>query len=331
MPLTGTGQAAVLRLLADDLTGALDTAARFVPVAGTIPTIWSAGAIPPGTIAMDSGTREWPAPLAATRVASLVPALLGADIAFKKVDSLLRGAAVAELAACLPHFDHCVFAPAFPFQGRITRDGRQWAREGAGWRPVGSDADAWPVRMLDAATDADLNRIVAAGRRLAGRVLWCGSAGLAGALAGCASAPAPRLIGPVLALIGSDHPVSRRQIAAARAVPNLTPRTVSIPPDTPRDRAAHMIKAAFATILRHASRPGVLFVSGGETLLGVCVTLGADRLDVDGEIEPGVPTAILRGGVWDGQRIVAKSGAFGDDSFLVRLALAAPCIAGQDG
>src|SRR4051812_36715334 len=31
----------VLRLLADDLTGALDTAARFVPVVGTVPVVWS--------------------------------------------------------------------------------------------------------------------------------------------------------------------------------------------------------------------------------------------------------------------------------------------------
>ena len=42
-------------------------------------------------------------------------------------------------------------------------------------------------------------------------------------------------------------------------------------------------------------------------------------LEVDGEIEPGVPTSVMRGGDWDGQRLVSKSGAFGDTEFLARL------------
>jgi D-threonate/D-erythronate kinase len=34
---------------------------------------------------------------------------------------------------------------------------------------------------------------------------------------------------------------------------------------------------------------------------------------------PGIPTSVLRGGVWDGLRIVSKSGAFGDAGLLARL------------
>ena len=45
----------------------------------------------------------------------------------------------------------------------------------------------------------------------------------------------------------------------------------------------------------------------------------ATGLTVDREVEPGVPTSILRGGGWDGQRIVPKSGGFGDSGLLVRL------------
>jgi uncharacterized protein YgbK (DUF1537 family) len=72
--------------------------------------------------------------------------------------------------------------------------------------------------------------------------------------------------------------------------------------------------------LLHANpRPGTLFVTGGETLRSLCDALGVTHLDVDGEIEPGVPTSILRGGAWDGQRLVSKSGAFGDAGFLRRL------------
>src|SRR5215208_376605 len=49
-----------LRLIADDLTGALDTAAEFVGLVGPVPVYWS-GAIPldlPPSAALDSGTRE---------------------------------------------------------------------------------------------------------------------------------------------------------------------------------------------------------------------------------------------------------------------------------
>ena len=60
-------------------------------------------------------------------------------------------------------------------------------------------------------------------------------------------------------------------------------------------------------------------MTGGETLRDLCDALGVTRLEVDGEIEPGVPTSLLRGGDWDGQRLVSKSGAFGDTGFLAGL------------
>ena len=57
-----------LRLLADDLTGALDTAAELVGLTGPVRTYWH-GAVPqtlPANAALDSGTRELkPAPAAA--------------------------------------------------------------------------------------------------------------------------------------------------------------------------------------------------------------------------------------------------------------------------
>lgn len=308
------GRVPVLRIVADDLTGALDTAARFVPLVGVVPTTWSLDALPEGTVAIDSATRERSEAEACVTAARLAPFLAGADIAFRKVDSLLRGHVSAELGESLPAFDHCVFAPAFPFQGRITRNGRQWLRDGGM-----IDAPPMPVPMRDADTDADLDRIVAEGRRLSGRVLWCGTAGLAGALAGRLPVIRPVLEGPILALIGSDHPVSRRQVEAAPSA-----RIVPVPAGASRTQAAVIIAAGFAAILRDADRPGVLFVSGGETLRAVCAILGAHRLDVDGEIEPGVPTSLLRGGRWDGQRIVSKSGAFGDEGFLARLFATTP-------
>ena len=122
----------LLRLLADDLTGALDTAAEFVALTGPIQAFWH-GALPgllQGNAALDSGTRERTPAQAAEIVSQLTPHLADAAIAFKKIDSLLRGPTIAELAACLRAggWRRCVLAPAFPYQGRVTRGGQQYAK-----------------------------------------------------------------------------------------------------------------------------------------------------------------------------------------------------------
>jgi len=313
-----------LRLLADDLTGALDSAARFVPLTGAVAVTWSDVAAA-GSAAIDSGTRDMSPEWARKTVAELALLLDGGEPAFKKIDSLLRGHVAVELAACMRRFDHCVLAPAFPFQGRITRNGRQFVRDGEVWRDVGVDlsselgARGIVANMRDAETDADLDAIVAEGRRLAGRVLWCGTGGLAGALAGHRAVPRPVLPQPILALIGSDHSVSRAQVAA---VPPDLHRSVvicDIPPATDRLQARERINRTFSAVLQRVERPGTLFVTGGHTLRDLSDALGVTRLDVDGEIEPGVPTSVMRGGAWDGQRVVSKSGAFGDTGFLAAL------------
>ena len=343
-PTSWEREVVTLRLLADDLTGALDSAARFVPLVGAVPVSWRAGDLPP-TAAVDAGTRDLDAAAARTIMARLAPRLAGADIAFKKIDSLLRGHVAVELAACMRHFDHCVLAPAFPFQGRITRGGRQLSRDGDHWRDCGVDLPAelracgLAVPMHDAETDADLDAIVAAGRTLPGRVLWCGTGGLAGALASSRMVPCPTLPRPFLALIGSDHSVSAGQLAATRdrlhriatgeadevVAIRRTLRSgaaavcVALPRGTPRPEAAQHIGSRFAALLMAIDRPGTLVVAGGETLRRLCDSLGVMGLEVDGEVVPGVPTSILRGGAWDGQRVVSKSGAFGEAGFLAQL------------
>ena len=305
-----------LRLLADDLTGALDSAARFVPLTGPLPVVWHDADVP-GSAAIDSGTRDLSEEAARPRIEQFARLLEDADIAFKKVDSLLRGHVALELAACMRFFDHCVLAPAFPFQGRITRGGRQLYRSGAGWR----DTAVTLPGVRDAETDADLDAIVAEGRALFGRVLWCGTGGLAGALADHLPVPRPFLPPPILALVGSDHPVSRGHVAAVPPHRRAAVVTCDLPEGTGRVAARQRIRATFAAVLSQVERPGTLFVTGGETLRDLCIELGACHLEVDGELEPGVPTSILRGGPWDGQRIVSKSGAFGDAGFLARLLL----------
>ena len=121
-----------IRLLADDLTGALDTAAEFVGLCGPFDVIWEDTPAASGSpsLAIDSGTRERSKAESVAIVGRLAPLLRDGTIAYKKVDSLLRGAWAAELGACLStgHWASCVVAPAFDYQGRRTVDAQQYAR-----------------------------------------------------------------------------------------------------------------------------------------------------------------------------------------------------------
>jgi uncharacterized protein YgbK (DUF1537 family) len=229
----------IVRIVADDLTGALDTAAPLIGVAGPMAVIWdkSAGTAARGSFALDTESRDREVP-----TASLLAALRGADLAYKKIDSLLRGRTVDEIAACLEsgEFASAVIAPAFPAQQRITRAGCQYWRPTAtaAWQPVEVDLVAalrgrgLPIRhaasaeriagpgffLCDAMAEDDLGAIVRAGRALPGPLLWIGTAGLAQALAGPAapSAPVPLPV-PLLLVIGSHHPVTLAQVAQLAA------------------------------------------------------------------------------------------------------------------
>jgi D-threonate/D-erythronate kinase len=343
-----------LKLIADDLTGALDTAAEFVGLCGPLAVTWNDALVGSlSSFALDTGTREHTTASAVAHVSKAAPLLEGAHIAFKKVDSLLRGSWAEELAACVAvgNWRHCVFAPAFPHHGRRTLDGRQWTRNAAGeWHDVAGDlvvclrSAGAPaalgrtgeelrggITIFDAETDADLQEIVS----LAGSaesVLWCGTGGLARALARSRhTEPNRRLASPVLGFFGSDQGVTRRQIERCRPywltiggqkdIAEVNRRLgadgvalvdVELPPVVGRQDASARIALAFAELVNGMAKPGTLIVAGGETLRAACTCLGATSLEVVGQIEPGLPRSVLRGGRWDGVDVISKSGAFGD-------------------
>jgi len=200
-----------LRLIADDLTGALDTAVEFVGVYGPIDVERSDALSEnlPDCLAIDSGAREKTAAEAEAIVGGVAPLLEGADLAFKKVDSLFRGPWAVELAACfrLGHWRHCILAPAFPHHGRHTRGGRQVLYAGKdAWRDVSGDlvahlrAEGLPafnttldadgrsipdgIHVFDAHSEDDLDAVIAwVSSQLQGPALWSGTGGLARALA----------------------------------------------------------------------------------------------------------------------------------------------------
>ena len=342
----------VLRLLADDLTGALDTAAELAALCGPVPVRWNASTAA-GSLALSSASRELGRDAAVAAVQALLPALAGGTLAYRKLDSLLRGNVAAELAACWASgaWRHAVLAPAFPAQRRIARGGQvlagtpaggwaavpmpDWAAAGLHLLPGRLDAPLPPgISWFDAEDDATLARIATLGRAAAGPVLWCGSGGLARALAGTAQvAPSLALQGPVLGLFGSDQPATARQLAAcgpaalriggagdaARVGQLLAAQGVALvslglPEGLGREDAARRIATGFAGLLHALPRPGTLLVAGGETLGAICAALGAEALLATGLVMPGVPRSRLQGGRWDGLEVISKSGAFGGET-----------------
>ena len=90
--------------------------------------------------------------------------------------------------------------------------------------------------------------------------------------------------------------------------------SLDLPERLSRAEAARRIAHAFAALLRDLPRPGALLIAGGETLAAICAALGATVIEANGLVGPGVPRSLLRGGSWDGLRLVSKSGAFGGDT-----------------
>jgi len=360
-----------LRILADDLTGALDCAAAFgpgVPVHLGQPALADA----PGLDVVATATRDVGLAQMQTLLAPCLGWLKGADIAFKKVDSLLRGNTLDEVdwLARQGGFQGLVMAPAFPSQGRVTRGGQQWwVRSGQADTAVATDladglrARGWAVHVgterpvpggslcawiPEAGRDADLDRVAMQAVGDQGAWLWCGSAGLAQAMArqvplprvrSSDTPPADRLRqgGPLMLVSASHHVVSRGQWQQLRQSPwalhcytgvdavgwgqagpgqPLLLDLCAAEPLSP-EQAARLLARQAATIARHAPHPHSLVVVGGDTLLALCHALGAHGLQSGTPLaRSGWGCARMVGGRWDGVLCHSRSGAFGPEQDL---------------
>lgn len=240
-------------VVADDLTGAADTAVAFAEAGHRSRVDFDSfrGRAAGGeVVAIDTNTRHAGARDAAQRVSTAVSSAPASRRYLKKVDSMLRGHLYGEIAAMLSATGRrlAVCAPAFPATGRMTRGGVQWAdgmpvrdlrAELAGLRPAHLDlatvrgcqladvlrglAGATALALVDAVTEDDLARLVRAAVPLEGELLWVGCGGLGQALAGelphaGVPGPAPGLVsGGVLVIVGSPTATAAAQGMALRA------------------------------------------------------------------------------------------------------------------
>jgi uncharacterized protein YgbK (DUF1537 family) len=339
-------------ILADDLTGAADSAAAFLGRAGKVSVLLDPGARSNAqVVALDLDTRSRPEQPARgiVRRAFSGRRAKRAAILFKKIDSTLRGHVGAELSSAmraLPGGRPVLFASAFPGQGRTVRDARLHlsgkpcsgdlrallSRAGLPATHIdlaavrgGSLAEALRAALAtgaralacDAESDADLGRIARAGLALHPRPLFVGSAGLARAIARTfprkRGAPRPVIVRrPIVTAVGSASPVSIRQA-----------QWIS------RDRSNLLVQMAWTREPRRRDIPAVrrlgrlvaqaaprahYVLTGGETARAVLAARGIRELRLLGEVEPGVPFGMTR----DGTLVCTKAGAFGRPDTLAK-------------
>lgn len=141
-------------IIADDLSGALDTAAPFAARGGDARVVIGLEVLAatltawqgqwPDVIAVNTESRHLNAEEAALRVSEAVRLLkrVGPQQWFKKIDSTLRGQVVAECRAMREALElPLLLAPAVPAQGRVVRNAEVWV-------------DGVPLRETDYQQDA---------------------------------------------------------------------------------------------------------------------------------------------------------------------------------
>jgi uncharacterized protein YgbK (DUF1537 family) len=325
-------------ILADDLTGGLDSAGMLAG-AGTVPVLLEAprdcGAAATVQVCVSASRDLAPATLP-QHLAPCLPWLTRATLPFKKIDSLLRGNTFAELA-WLAHsgaFERLVVAPAFPAQGRTVQGGRLHLSAGgdqvdlAGHlRALGAVATGDGACLLGAArleipdgrSDAELDALVRAQPAPSGRTLWCGSAGLAAALARVhglvgAALPLAPVAGEVLLVTGTRHRVLRAQLDRLDVLG--WPRgcrfeDLASPGELSPEHAATALADGAARLAAQGPAPARLVVVGGDTLLALCRAARVRTLLAGPAPRPGWGSARLVGGPWDGVHCLSRSGAFG--------------------
>lgn len=377
-------------VVADDLTGASDASLPFAEAGIPSEICLNTQHLPTsGAVALVTDTRQSSASETEARnfeVVGRVHADHSDTIIYQKIDSTLRGHPAGALAGTMRALavERALVAPAYPDQGRTTIAGQQLVfgqpLEESAFRhevhsgdirlmlrqlfpavasiPTGMDAidlRATQVYVADAETDDDLDKLIVAAlsRRMP---LYCGSAGLAKALAkALASGQSPELpdvVRPssktILAVIGSRHPTSRRQIdfAAAQgiAVVKLAASELTDTRETIADRLCAELSQAGALILTTPDlelrfepqtvaallaavvravlqRCGAreLVLSGGDTAHAVAKAIGASRIRLQGAIEPGIALGRWRDGLARNHVVVTKAGGFGTETSLHRI------------
>jgi uncharacterized protein YgbK (DUF1537 family) len=334
----------VLVILADDLTGALDTAAPFAARGLRTEVVLKVGAVAQGlalspevlsiNLASREGSRE-EAFQAMRQVLGLLPPQV---TLFKKIDSRLKGHISRELDAI--SYRRALVAPAIPAFERVVRNGYI---EGFGVATPISIADvlgqhAARALIPDALQQEDLLEVLETAMAR-GVDLLVGARGLAEALAcrmtgradGELVAPP---VGKGLFVIGSHDRITVEQVEQLRqldmvasnpapngvmapSVPGSAPMILVQATDgetriSPQEVSANLARSVHPRLTSEAQ---TILLCGGATAEEVLDRMGIECFRLEGECMPGLGLAHAKG-----HCIIAKSGGFGQPDTLAKLA-----------
>lgn len=342
-------------IIADDLTGALDTGTPFVDsglsvaVAVDVEAVAEALAAGCDVVVINTASRALPEDEAARRVRRATEMLLSArpEVVMKKIDSRLKGNVAAESIALAEALglESIVVAPAVPDQERLTYRGCVVGRGVDKPLPI---ADLFAGRsasiiVADAESDADLDGIVADHDWLS--TLAVGARGLGAALArglGVTGRAVPEFVATrrTLFAFGSRDPITVAQMdrleaagvlrmvvdapmgslacGEGLALPALLRCTGEISADPAA--VAYLFADGVKAVIED-TKPDMLMVGGGDTALALFRELGVNVLKPKGEVEAGVPWFELTSADGRHLRCAVKSGGFGDSDSLLKLVL----------
>lgn len=343
-------------ILADDLTGACDSAAAFLSQ-GRRARVWLKdsgcdAACDADVWSFSTESRNETVEAAEERVGVLsedLRRLLPSAIFLKKVDSAGRGHFGEEIEAArvATGSNLTICAPAFPAAGRCVSNGELRVRDASGTNvkidlrdlfpskiqeriasiPVGGDLDVErslveaeaagkQVLLCDAESSADLERVVRAAQKLLQRPLWAGSAGLSVALAQDLGAGRYKSAATEVRRRGNTLVFCGTPHPLTQIQMDRLGNE-SIDSVVARVRCGSTTDDSLRQMFRDAEPVGSLVLTGGDTAAMVLRAFEAEWIDVAGEMEPGVPWGILHGGLADGCVVVTKSGGFGGEHVLV--------------
>lgn len=225
-----------IAVIADDLTGALDTGVQFSNWGFTVQVTDDPLSSVADVVVVNTDSRGMAQGRAYELVFSVAQKVSGFDIVYKKTDSTLRGNVGAEIQAVLDATgeETAFLTPCYPPTARCVRAGHllvdgvpidrtEYSEDGSTRSyipdiiregvtcPIVHQGDSdhhnhAGIVVIDSETEADLLKIA---RNLAGRKVLAGSAGLAAAIAEATVNPPP-----VLSVIGSRKSVTQRQTRA---------------------------------------------------------------------------------------------------------------------
>lgn len=340
-----------ITVLADDLSGAAESAAAFLGRQVSVCLQLAPGPNPSADVTvLDLDSRHLGADEARSRQRAAIAAMTPDTLVLKKIDSLLRGNVRAEVEV-LAERGPVTVAAALPAQGRAVIGGvlhvngvplhrsTAWTAESDSPPQSVTEMFGAGVTVCDAGTDTDLDAIVAGA---APGTQLVGTSALAAAVArtfgpGACARPGRRRSPGVLAVVGTADPKAREQVrrlvahgfrprpvpveallhgvadeTALADGPIVVTVTGAVEPAHARDLSAALGRLV-ATL---ADQQRDLILTGGETARAVVDAIGITDLRPIHEVHHGAVVSVAS----DGRSVATRPGSFGDDDSLVAIA-----------